>query len=184
MTEDPTLEETLNGFLHDRTPGSVLGLIEIGVTLLELLPIVVQTPVEGGLLRMVGPVGSRPEHSLPETNASSNLRGQYRHSLRNQPPRGVEAIGAGGEGKTDAREKSECPLLGEKPFNCDQSDAVCKIGRRLSHDHDCQHQQQRRRDSLPHSWLKSPQGLAQRAESAAFPYSFRVRVSSALGWWP
>ncbi len=73
VTKDPTLEEALDGPLHHQTPGPILRFIEIGVALLELLPVVLQTLVEGGPLGMAGPVGCRRRHSLPETTASSNL---------------------------------------------------------------------------------------------------------------
>ncbi len=66
-------QEAVDGLLHHRPPGSILGFIEIGVTFLELVPIVLETLVEGGPLRMTGPVGCRRRHALPETNASSNL---------------------------------------------------------------------------------------------------------------
>ena len=81
MAQEAALQEALNGPLHHRAQGSILGFIEIGVTLLELFPIVLQTPVEGGPLRMAGPVGRRRGHSLPEMKASSNLRGYLERLL-------------------------------------------------------------------------------------------------------
>ena len=64
MTKDPTLEETLDGLLHHRTPGPLVFFVEVGVSLLELFPVVFQTLVEGGVLRMTGPVGASEGHAL------------------------------------------------------------------------------------------------------------------------
>ena len=43
MAKDPTLEETLDGFLHHRTPGSIVSFVEVGISLLELFPVVFET---------------------------------------------------------------------------------------------------------------------------------------------
>ncbi len=75
MTKDPTLEETLDGFLHHRTPGPIVSFVEVGIILLELFPVVFQTPVEGGVLGMTRPVGASEGHALPETLGGVNLRG-------------------------------------------------------------------------------------------------------------
>ena len=71
VTKDPTLEEALDGPLHHRTPGPIISFVEVGVSLLELLPVVFQTLVEGGVLRMTGPVGASEGHALPETFAGA-----------------------------------------------------------------------------------------------------------------
>ena len=59
MTKDPTLEETLDGLLHHRTPGPIVFFVEVGVSLLELFPVYVDDFVsrcfvflEGGLTRL------------------------------------------------------------------------------------------------------------------------------------
>ena len=75
VTKDPTLEETLDGFLHPRAPGPIVSFVEVRITLLELFRIVFQTLIESGALGMAQPVGTNEGHSLPETKASSNLRG-------------------------------------------------------------------------------------------------------------
>ena len=67
MTKDPTLEEALDGFLYHRTPGPIVFFVEVGVTLLELVPVVFQTLVERAALGMAGPVGARKGHPLWET---------------------------------------------------------------------------------------------------------------------
>ncbi len=72
VAQEAALQEALNGLLHHRAQGSVLGFIEIGVTLLELVPIVLQTLEKGGALRMAGPVAAEG-HQLPETLARPKL---------------------------------------------------------------------------------------------------------------
>ena len=72
------MEETLDGLLHHRTPGPIVFFVEVGVSLLELFPVVFQTLVEGGVLRMTGLVGASEGHALPETFAEANLRGPNR----------------------------------------------------------------------------------------------------------
>ena len=89
MAKEATLQEAVDGLFQHRAPGPVLGFIEIGVTLLELVPIVLETLLKWGPLRMTGPVGICPGHSLLETKASSNLRG---HLLPPWPSGGVELL--------------------------------------------------------------------------------------------
>ena len=75
MTKDPTLEEALNGFLHHRTPGSIVFFVEVGIRLLEFFPVVFQTLVEGAVLGMTRPVGASEGNALPKTLGGANLRG-------------------------------------------------------------------------------------------------------------
>ena len=82
MTEDPTWEETLDGLLHPRPPGFIVFFVEVGIGLLELVPVVFQTLVEGGVFRLAGPVGASEGHALSETFAGANLPGPNRiHDL-------------------------------------------------------------------------------------------------------
>ncbi len=76
MAQEAALQEALTGLLHHRALGSILGFIEIRVTLLELVPIVLQTLEKRGALRMARPVAAEG-HQLPETLAGPKLRGQF-----------------------------------------------------------------------------------------------------------
>ncbi len=71
------MEETLDGLLHHRTPGPIVAFLKIGVTLLELVPVVFETLVERAALGMAGSVGARKGHPLPETIPSPKLRGIF-----------------------------------------------------------------------------------------------------------
>ena len=56
---DATLEKTIDGFFHHRAQLTVVGFIKVGVGLLKLLPIAVQTLVERGVLGTARAVDSR-----------------------------------------------------------------------------------------------------------------------------
>ena len=58
------MEEALDGSLYHRAPGPIVFFVEVGTSLLELFPVVLQTLVEGGVLRMTRPVGASARSML------------------------------------------------------------------------------------------------------------------------